>query len=143
MLIGTYNHSADEKGRVFVPSKWRDDLGEAFYLTKGLGKCLLGMHASAWETLCRRLAELPMTNAEAAKFSRLILGNAFSAEMDKQGRILLPANLRAYAGLEREISFVGVGGRIEIWDAARWEAYNDQMQNEYEEVLARMAELGI
>ena len=143
MLIGTYNHSADEKGRVFVPSKWRDDLGEAFYLTKGLGKCLLGMPSSAWDALCQRLAALPMTNAEAAKFSRLILGNAFSAEMDKQGRILLPANLRAYAALERDIAFVGVGGRIEIWDAARWEEYNDQMQDEYEEVLASMAELGI
>ena len=143
MLIGTYNHSADDKGRVFVPSKWRDDLGDAFYLTKGLGKCLLGMPASAWEALCGRLSALPMTNAEAARFSRLILGNAHSAEMDKQGRILLPANLRAYAGLGREIAFVGVGGRIEIWEAARWEEYNDSMQDEYEEVLARMAELGI
>ncbi len=142
MLIGTYNHSADEKGRVFVPSKWRDDLGEAFYLTKGLGKCLLGMPASAWEALCERLAALPMANTEAAKFSRLILGNAYCAEMDKQGRILLPANLRAYAALERDIAFVGVGGRIEIWDAAYWEQYNETMLDD-EEILSRMAELGI
>ena len=142
MLIGTYNHSADEKGRVFVPSKWRDDLGEAFYLTKGLGKCLLGMPVAAWEALCERLAALPMANTEAAKFSRLILGNAYCAEMDKQGRILLPAHLRAYAALERDIAFVGVGGRIEIWDAANWGQYNETMLDD-EEILSRMAELGI
>lgn len=143
MLIGTYNHAADAKGRVFVPSKWRDDLGEAFFLTKGLGKCLLGMPRTSWEALYERLGALPMTNAEAARFTRLILGNAHDVEMDKQGRVLLPPNLRAYAQIERDVAFVGVGSRIEIWDAALWEQYNDSMQEEYEEVLAKMAELGI
>lgn len=143
MLIGTYEHTVDPKGRVFIPSKWRDDLGERFFVSKGLGSCLIGMSQSAWEAFAGKLAALPMTNVEAQRFSRLIFGNAHDVEMDKQGRILLPQMLRSHANLDKDVAIVGVGNRVEFWDAARWTDYNETMQEEYEALLGKMAELGI
>ncbi len=121
MFMGEYNHSLDTKGRLIIPSRYREALGDTFVLTKGLDGCLNIYDTEGWNALTEKLQALPITSANARKFTRFMLGGATECEVDKQGRILIPANLRAFAGLTRDVILVGVGGRIEIWDREAWE----------------------
>ncbi len=121
MFMGEYNHSIDAKGRVTVPSKFREALGERFTVTKGLDGCLWVFPASEWEEFSGKLAELPVARKDARNFSRFFLAGACEAETDKMGRILLPQVLRDYAGLEGEAVVIGAGSRVEIWNKAAWE----------------------
>ncbi|MBR1472128.1 MAG: division/cell wall cluster transcriptional repressor MraZ [Lachnospiraceae bacterium] len=116
MYMGEYSHSIDAKGRTTVPAKLREALGEGFVVTKGLDRCLWMLDAERWEKIEQMVQELPMTLKEARVFARFMIGGACEGEMDKQGRLLLPANLREYAGLTKDVIFVGTGGRVEIWD---------------------------
>ena len=139
--MGEYNHTIDAKGRLIIPSKFRDSLGEEFVVTKGLDGCLFVYDNNEWSAFEEKLKSLPLTNKDARQFVRFFLAGATLAEVDKQGRILVPANLREFAGLEKEVVLVGVASRVEIWSKSRWEdaaSYDD-----VEEIAEHMAELGL
>ena len=116
MFMGEYNHTVDAKGRLIVPSKFREQLGDEFVITKGLDNCLFVYDNSEWTALEEKLRALPITNTAGRKFSRFLLGSAATCEVDKQGRILLPSVLREFAGIGKDAVLVGVGSRIEIWN---------------------------
>lgn len=141
MFMGEYNHTVDAKGRLIVPSKFREQLGEEFVVTKGLDGCLFVYENSEWKSLEEKLHALPLTNANARKFSRFFLAGATTCEVDKQGRILLPGILREFAGIGKEAVLVGVGSRIEIWSKESWMSAN--VYDDMEEIAENMEGLGI
>lgn len=140
MFMGEYNHTIDAKGRLIIPSKFRETLGDAFVVTKGLDGCLFVYENKEWEKFEEKLTSLPMTSSEARKFVRFFLAGAAGVEVDKQGRILLPLNLRTHAGLEKDVVLLGVASRIEIWSKEKWESCDyDNM----DEIAEKMEELGL
>lgn len=143
MLLGEYEHSIDTKGRMAMPAKLREGLGAKFIITKGLDGCLFVYSMDEWQRVEQKLASLPMSRKTARDFTRFLFGGACEAECDKQGRVLLPANLRRYAALERDAVIVGVGSRAEIWDAAKWQQYNEESAEDVNELAEQLADLGI
>ncbi|MCF6095901.1 division/cell wall cluster transcriptional repressor MraZ [Thermovorax subterraneus] len=143
MLMGQFQHSLDPKGRLIIPSKFREQLGESFILTKGLDRCLFVYPKSEWVMLEQKLKALPLTKKEARAFIRLFFSGAVEVELDKQGRILIPPVLREYARIEKEVVIIGVSNRAEIWSASEWEAYSKEAEDSYEEIAENMVELGI
>ena len=149
MFTGEQTQKMDVKGRTVIPSKIRDNLAEKLVVTRGIDRCLFAYPESAWTALQEKLSSLPFTDKKVRSFNRFFLGGAETLDADKQGRVLVPASLRAYASLDKEVVWVGVGNRIEIWDIDKW---NEQM-NEYlesddaeekmEELADYMAELGV
>lgn len=142
MLIGSYNHTIDTKGRLFIPAKWREDLGSVFIVTKGFGKCLFGMSLSQWQALEGKLSELPMTDIDAQDFVRYLSSWATDCELDKQGRILIPQKLREEVQLEKDATLIGVTSRIEIWSSANWEEQDQRMASRYDAMMRSMAARG-
>ena len=143
MFMGEYNHTVDAKGRVIVPSKFREQLGEEFVVTKGLDGCLFVYENTEWKALEEKLHALPLTNANARKFSRFFLAGATTCEVDKQGRILLPLVLRDFAGLDKDAVLVGVSSRIEIWSKLKWDEINNVDVDDMDDIAEHMADLGI
>lgn len=143
MLIGEYEHSLDAKSRLIMPSKLREDMGEKFVITKGLDGCLFGFSQSEWENFETKLKALPLTNKNARDFVRFFLSGAMECELDKQGRFLIPNNLRTVAGLEKEVVTVGVGTRIEIWNKEKWNIYNSEENISADDIAENMEMLGI
>lgn len=143
MFIGEYQHSLDSKGRIIIPSKFREDLGPEFIMTKGLDNCLFVYPESEWKILEEKLKSLPLTNRDARAFVRFFFAGATECELDKQGRILIPANLRAHSKLEKEAVIIGVSTRVEIWSKSEWDIYNEDDSLSYESIAGKMAELGI
>lgn len=141
MFMGEYNHAIDPKGRIIVPAKFRESLGDAFVVTQGLDGCLFVYSDTEWQAFEEKLKTLPMANKDARKFVRFFLAGAARVEVDKQGRILLPSNLRQFAGLEKDCALVGVGGRVEIWDRERWEASTSY--DDMDDIADHMMELGL
>ena len=121
MLIGQYQHNIDAKGRVIFPARFREDLGERFYVTKGLDHCLFVLPPTEWTKLQDKIMAMPMGKARGIQ--RFFFSGAAEVEPDKQGRITLPAPLRAYAGLKKDLAVIGAGARVEIWDAESWSTY--------------------
>lgn len=143
MLKGEYSHNIDPKGRVIIPAKYRDELGENFVITQGLKHCLYLYPGNFWNEFENQLAELPITtNEDARLFAYFFQGSAIDGELDKQGRTLIPANLRTFAGLEKEVVFVGTGKRAEIWDKARWEEQKATVELNIEDVASKMGSRG-
>ena len=141
MFMGEYNHTIDAKGRLIVPSRFREILGDAFVVTKGLDGCRFVYDNEEWKLFEEKLRALPITNKEARQFVRFFLAGAAEVEVDKQGRILIPNVLREFAGLAKDVALVGVGSRIEIWSRERFEdtaAFDDM-----DEIAEHMAELGL
>ncbi len=128
MLIGEYQHNIDLKGRVIVPSKFREDLGECFYVTKGLDGCLFVLSPEGWEKLQEKVSAMPVSKARGLQ--RFFFSGAAEAIPDKQGRILLPQNLRTYACLTKDVTFIGASSRAEIWDTAKWNEFNSTLTQE-------------
>ena len=143
MFIGEYQHNIDTKGRVIIPSKFRDDLGDKFVVTRGLDNCLFIYSEERWISLVEKLKSLPWTSADVRKFARFFTAGAIECELDAQGRIVLPQNLREHAKLEKQIVSIGVVDRVEIWDKHNWESYNDEENFVDNELAEKMAELGI
>lgn len=125
MLIGEYQHNIDPKGRVIVPSRFREDLGERFYITKGLDGCLFVLSSEEWSRLQEKISAMPVSKARGLQ--RFFFSGAVEAEPDKQGRVLVPQPLREYAGLVKGVTFIGASSRAEIWDSARWDAFNSTL----------------
>ena len=141
MFMGEYNHTIDAKGRLIVPSKFRETLGDTFVVTKGLDGCLFVYDNEEWGIFEEKLKSLPITNKEARQFVRFFLAGAAEVEVDKQGRILVPNVLRELAELNKDVVLIGVASRIEIWSKERFEgmtAYEDM-----DEIAEHMAELGL
>ncbi len=143
MFYGEYRHTLDPKGRAFVPSRFREGLGEKFIVTKGLEKCLFIYSPAEWESLETKLRALPFTDKDVRAFVRFFFAGAAECEADKQGRILLPQNLREYAGLEKDLCIIGVSSRVEIWDSGKWEEYCRNENSSPDQVAGKMAQLGI
>ena len=143
MLLGEYNHSVDSKGRVIVPSKFREDLGMNFIVTKGFDNSLFIFSKTEWNSFEEKVRALPMTNPNARSFSRFFLAGATECELDKQGRINLPQNLIDYAGITKDVVIIGVSSRVEIWDKAKWESYTSAENMDVNEIAIQMSNLGI
>ncbi len=138
MLIGEFEHSLDAKGRVAIPNKFREDLGESFFLTKGVDCCLFVLPESEWNRLEEKLRVMPISKAKTLQ--RFFFSGAAKVETDKQGRILVPSSLRSYANLEKDVTFVGVSSRAEIWSSTVWSQLSSSITKE--EVAAAMDSLG-
>jgi len=143
LFYGEYQHSIDPKGRVIIPARFREGLGERFILTKGLDECLFAYSSDEWANLEAKLKTLPLSSKDARAFVRFFFSGATECEVDKQGRILIPGNLREYAGLEKEIYIIGVSTRVEIWDNARWESYSSDDNLSADKIAEKMEQLGI
>ena len=127
MFMGKYNHTIDPKGRLSIPSKYREVLGDEFVVSKGMDGCLYVYANDDWKVFEGKLASLPLMSEEARQFARFFLSGAQPVTVDKQGRILMPQDLRDFAGLEKNVVLAGMGGRIEIWSLERWQANNDSI----------------
>ena len=141
MFMGEYSHSIDAKGRLIIPSKFREQLGEEFVLTKGLDGCLFVVPNDEWKSFEEKLRALPLTNKSARTFSRFFVAGATSCELDKQGRILVPATLREFAGLEKDVVLTGNINRIEIWSKEKWSENNNY--DDMDAIAENLTDLGI
>ena len=142
MLIGEYEHSLDAKGRMIMPAKLRADIGEKFILSKGLDGCLFAFSIQEWNNFEEKLKSLPLSDKNARSFVRFFLAGATECEIDKQGRFLIPNNLRVIANLEKEAIIIGVGTRLEIWNKEKWQTNCDE-EISPEEIAEHMSNLGI
>lgn len=141
MFMGEYNHTLDAKGRLIVPSKFREQLGDEFVVTKGLDGCLFVYPPSEWAKIEEKFQNIPLTTKDARKFARFFFAGAASCEVDKQGRTLIPTILREYASIEKEVVSVGVLNRVEIWDKDKWQETNSY--DDMDEIAEHMADLGL
>jgi len=141
LLIGEYEHSLDVKGRIIMPAKLRQDIGETFIVTKGLDGCLFAFSQNEWLNFEGKLKALPLSDRNARNFVRHFLAGATECELDKQGRFLIPNNLRMAANLVKEAIIIGVGARLEIWDKETWEKCDESISAD--EIAENMTMLGI
>lgn len=138
VLLGEFRHSLDSKGRVFLPARWREELGEVVVITQGLDRCLFLLARPRFEELAERFDRLSLESPDARAYSRIFFSKASEESVDGQGRITIPANLRAQAGLEKELVLAGVSRRAEVWDRAHYDAYQGNVQEQYEEIAAKL-----
>jgi MraZ protein len=141
MFLGRYAHNLDAKGRLAIPARYREALAEGVVLTRGIDRCLALYPLAAWRPLAEKVAALPLTDADARNFRRLVFAEAADLELDGQGRILIPPDLRRYADIEREALVVGVDTSIEIWSPARWNALSASLDADGAEIAQRLASL--
>ena len=134
MLIGEYHHNIDEKGRLTIPSKFREEIGEQFIVTRGLDGCLFAYSTHEWNKIVTKLNTLPFTKKDARTFTRFFLSGATDCEFDKQGRINISKNLIDYAGLKKECAIIGVNDRLEIWDL-------EKLNNIYESDIEKLDDI--
>jgi len=143
MFMGEFNHNIDLKGRIIVPSKFREGLGETFVVTRGLDKCLFAYPMDEWEILEQKLKKLPLTKKDARAFTRFFFSGAVECEVDKQGRINIPQPLRNYADLEKECVVIGVSNRIEFWAEEKWEDYFQDSEESFAEISENLMDFDI
>ena len=143
MFMGEFQHSIDAKGRLIIPAKFREKLGENFVVTRGLDGCLFGYPQDEWEKLEVKLNEMPLAKKDARLFVRFFYSAATECELDKQGHINIPQSLRQHANLEKSCVIVGVSNRIEIWDETRWQAFTDAAEEYFDEIAESMIDFGL
>ena len=143
MFMGKYQNSIDAENRMIVPSKYREELGYKCVLTKGIDKCLYIYPMSEWERFMTKLSALPSSDMNARAFVRHFYANAVECEVDRQGRLTIPQELRDYAGIDKELVTIGILDKIEIWSRAEWENAEDGPQLAPEDIAQKMAEYGI
>ena len=143
MLIGEFEHSLDAKGRLIMPAKLRETISENFIVTKGLDGCLFAFSIAEWTNFEEKLKALPLSNRNSREFTRFFLSGASECEIDKQGRFLIPANLRESANMQKDVVIIGVGTRIELWDKEKWNSYNSDENMSVEDIAENMTNLGI
>ena len=141
--MGEYLHTIDNKGRLIFPAKFRAELGEKFIATKGLDNCLFVYSPEEWAILENKLKQLPLAKPEARAFVRFFFAGAAELEADAQGRVLLPANLREHAKLDKDVVVIGVSTRIEIWGKEAWDEYNAKIGPEVANIAENLVDLGI
>ena len=143
MFSGEYTYSIDEKKRLAIPSKLRQILGKKAVITRGLDSCLFLYSVKEWGTLAKKISQLPLTQAAARSFSRLMLGGAMEVNIDNLGRILIPDYLKKYAFLKKRVTFLGLYGRIEIWDEEEYQKYRKKTEMKASDIAEHLKELGI
>lgn len=143
MFTGEYVHSFDEKGRVIIPSKFRNELGETFYIGKGLDKCLFVYPIETWVEFVGKLRNLSTFNKQERFFLRQFVSGFSECSFDKQGRILVPPTLIEFSGLNNEASIIGVIDRIEIWNKDSWHDYSNNEEFDFDSISEKMSDLGI
>lgn len=143
MLIGEYSYSLDDKKRLGIPPKFREVLGKKAIITRGLDQCLWLYPVAEWKTLAEKLSKLPLSQADARGFGRLMLAGAMDVDFDNLGRILLPDYLKNYANLKKKIAVVGIYNRVEIWDETKWQEYKEQTEKDGGDIAERLKELGV
>lgn len=143
MFIGEYSHTIDEKGRMNVPAKFRRDLTEGVVVTRGLDHCLFVYTRAAWDLMAEKLAALPLGQKKSRDFARLMLAGAWDAQLDSQGRIMMPEYLRTYARLGKHVTVAGIGSRIEIWNEDAWGQYKAQTEADSDNIAEAMGDIGI
>ncbi|WP_195572759.1 division/cell wall cluster transcriptional repressor MraZ [Paenibacillus sp. 1001270B_150601_E10] len=140
MFMGEYQHNIDDKGRLIIPAKLRDNLGTTFVLTRGLDQCLFVYPMDQWTILEQKLQALPLMKADARAFTRFFFSGATECEWDKQGRINVPSHLREYAKLEKECMVIGVQNRVEVWSKEAWEHYFNQSASTFNEIAETLVD---
>ncbi len=143
MFKGEHQHTLDEKNRLTVPAKFREGLGDKFVITRGLDNCLFAYPEDEWTKLEEKLKVLPFTRADARSFSRFFFSGAVDAEVDKQGRVVVPANLKEHARIDKDVVIIGVATRVEIWARTEWEAFREKTEASYEEIAEKIVDIGI
>ncbi|MHA6251389.1 division/cell wall cluster transcriptional repressor MraZ [Oceanobacillus sp. CAU 1775] len=143
MFMGEYKHNVDIKGRMIVPAKFRDGLGDVFVVTRGLDKCLFAYPQEEWKVIENKLKQLPLTKKDARAFTRFFFSGAIECEVDKQGRINIPQNLRSYAELEKECVVIGVSERVEIWANTKWDDYVEDSEESFADIAENLMDFDI
>ena len=143
MFIGEYKHTIDEKGRVAVPVKFRGKLSEGVVITRGLDNCLFVYSLTEWDKIAQQLADMPLSQTNARAFSRLMLAGAMEAEIDRQGRIIIPNYLRSFASISKNVVMAGLYNRIEVWDEKNWQEYQKKNESEVENIAEKLTDWGI
>lgn len=138
MFLGEHQHRLDEKSRLIFPAKFREQLGGTCVMTRGIDHCLFVYPMDDWHQLAQRLKQLPLMKADARAFARLFFSSAVECDLDKQGRIVIPDSLRAYAQLEKECLIVGVSERIEIWAQSVWQSYVSQSAEGFASIAEKL-----
>jgi MraZ protein len=140
MFMGEYQHSVDEKGRMIIPAKFREELGASFVMTRGLDSCLFVYPMTEWVTLEQKLKSLSLMKADARAFTRFFFSGAVECELDKQGRVNIPNNLREHAKLDKDCVVIGVSNRVEVWSKEVWETYNEQSELAFNEIAEKLVD---
>ncbi|GAB4439482.1 MAG: division/cell wall cluster transcriptional repressor MraZ [Anaerolineae bacterium] len=143
MFFGEYEHSIDDKGRLTIPAKFRDDLEGGVVMTRGLDGCLWAFPRYEWEKLAEKISTMPSTNSAARSFTRFMFSSAFDSIPDRQGRVLIPQKLRDYAGITSETAVIGVMNRVEIWNPAKWNEAFSKVEADPDAIVQQLEELGI
>lgn len=143
MFMGEFQHSLDDKGRLIVPAKFREGLGEKFIITRGLDDCLFVYPLSQWNILEEKIKELPTSHRDTRAFVRMFFSGAVESDLDKQGRVVIPAHLREHARIDREVYVIGVSTKVEIWAKDAWEDYSNEARQSYEEIAEKIMDIGI
>ncbi|MCX6721530.1 MAG: division/cell wall cluster transcriptional repressor MraZ [Candidatus Staskawiczbacteria bacterium] len=143
MLIGQYEHTIDNKKRLALPAKFRGELGDKVIITKGVENCLVVYTEKEWEVMSSKLGNLPISQAEARSFARIILAGAMEVSLDKLGRILVPDYLKNYANLKKNVVICGLSNRLEIWDSEKWDSYTKNAEKGVEEIVSKLGNFGI
>ena len=138
MFMGEYHHTIDEKGRIIIPSKFREDLGEKFIITRGIENCLFVYSLSSWEKITNKLESLPFTKKDARQFVRFFLSGATTAEFDKQGRVNVTSPLISYADLQKDCVVIGTGDRLEIWSEENWNAFFESASSNMSDIAENL-----
>ena len=138
MLMGEYRHTIDDKGRIIIPSKFREELGNEFVVTRGLEECLFVYPKDKWDSIVSQLNEIPFTKKDARNFMRFFLSGATAMEFDKQGRINITSSLISYADLKKDCVVVGVGDRLEIWSLEKWQNFYDSNKDEFSNIAENL-----
>ncbi|MDF7638802.1 division/cell wall cluster transcriptional repressor MraZ [Lactobacillus sp. ESL0791] len=134
MFMGEYHHNLDNKGRLIMPAKLREQIGSKMIFTRGMEGCIFGYLPNTWQEIEAKLAKLPLTKRNARNFTRLFYSGAMECEFDKQGRVNLTPTLKEHAGLVKECVIVGVSDRIEIWAKERWESFSEEANENYDDI---------
>jgi MraZ protein len=143
MLMGEFHHTLDTKGRVIIPAKFREQLGNQFFMTRGMDGCLFGYPSEQWQILEKKMQQLPLTKRDARSFVRFFYSAATECEFDRQGRIIIPKTLRDHAGLEKKCVIVGVSERFEIWSENRWNEFSQKAEENFDNIAENMIDFGL
>ena len=138
MFMGEYHHSIDEKGRIIIPSKFRNELGTSFIVTRGIENCLFVYSLPEWDKIVTKLNKLPFTKKDARNFTRFFLSGASVVELDKQGRINIASTLTDYAKLEKDCVVLGVGDRLEIWSNDLWNNFFNENRDNLSDIAENL-----
>jgi MraZ protein len=143
MLSGQYNHSCDEKFRLRLPSRIKAEIGTSYYVTKGNDGCLFILSSQQINNMLAKTDALPIFDSAAQKALRLLYSSAYEVSEDNQGRFLLPQHLREFAGIKKEVVFIGAGNRAELWAADKWKTYKDDMDKNFDKIISELGKHGV